>query len=168
MAGGVLGYFPYLLFPAAGPIYISAGFPGASLSLSQLHSLALRTIPVNLTIPRNAMPSLHMACILLIRFNCKSFSRPVRMLTFIFVLTTIFDTLGTGEHYLIDLVVAFPFAVAVQALCTHGVPLRSRDRRLPRVGGFSLTLPNFKYNSCPPSLPRTCDETRAHLFPASR
>ena len=140
MAAGVLGYFLYLLFPATGPIYISAGFPWSSLSFSQLHSLALRTMPVNLTIPRNAMPSLHMAWVLLIWLNCKSFSRPVRVLAFIFVLTTIFDTLGTGEHYLIDLVVAFPFGAAVQALCTHWVPLRSRDRLLPLVGGFSLTL----------------------------
>lgn len=140
MAAGLIGYFLYLMFPATGPVYISAGFPGSSLSLSQLQSLVLRTIPVNLTIPRNAMPSLHMTWVLLIWFNSKSFSRPARALAFLFVATTVFDTLGTGEHYLVDLVVAFPFAVAVQALCTHWIPLRSRDRLIPLVGGFTLTL----------------------------
>jgi hypothetical protein len=140
MAAGLIGYFLYLMFPATGPVYISAGFPRSSLSLSQLHDLALQPIPVNLTVPRNAMPSLHMAWVLLIWFNCKSFSRPVRALAFLLLLTTVFDTLGTGEHYFIDLVVAFPFAVAVQALCTNWIPIRSRNRFFPLLGGFSLTL----------------------------
>jgi hypothetical protein len=140
MAAGLFGYFLYLMFPATGPIYVVSGFPATPLSLSQLHDVVLRMAPVSTAVPRNAMPSLHMAWALLIWFNCKSFSRPVRALAFLLVLTTIFDTLGTGEHYFIDLVVAFPFAVAVQALCTHGVWLRRRARLVPLLGGASLTL----------------------------
>jgi PAP2 superfamily len=86
------------------------------------------------------MPSLHAAWALLIWFNCKPFSRFIRALAFAFVVITVFDTLGTGEHYLIDLVAAFPFAIAVQALCTRQLPLRSPARLRPLAGGFALTL----------------------------
>ena len=139
MAAGLLGYFLYSAFPATGPAYVAGpSFPGSTLSLSALHQLNVRPIPVNPIFSRNAMPSLHMAWVLLIWFNCKEFSRWVRGLAFGFVLITIFDTLGTGEHYLVDLVVAFPFAVAMQALCTRWVPLRSRIRSVPLVGGITV------------------------------
>ncbi len=139
MAAGLLGYFLYSAFPATGPVYVAGpSFPGSALSLSALHQLNVRPIPVNRWFSRNAMPSLHMAWVLLIWFNCKEFSRWVRVLAFTFVLITILDTLGTGEHYLVDLVVAFPFAVAIQALCTHWIPLRSKTRFVPLVGGAAV------------------------------
>ncbi|MFZ0586582.1 MAG: hypothetical protein WAM48_09510, partial [Candidatus Sulfotelmatobacter sp.] len=53
---------------------------------------------------------------------------------------TVLGTMGTGEHYFVDLVVAFPFAVAIQALGTRSVPLKSRNRLFPLVGGAALTL----------------------------
>lgn len=137
MASGLLGYFLYAAFPATGPAYVAGpSFPGSPLSLSALHHLNLRPIPMNWQLARNAMPSLHMAWALLIWFNCKDFSRWARALALGFVFLTIVDTLGTGEHYLIDLVVAFPFAVAMQALCTHWIPLRSPSRWVPLVGGI--------------------------------
>ncbi len=140
MAAGLIGYFLYLTFPATGPIYVAGPeFPGAPLSLSALHELALRPVPISWTIPRNAMPSLHVTWALLIWLNCKPLSRLTRSLAFAFLLTTILDTLGTGEHYLIDLVVAFPFAVAMQALCTRWVPFRSYQRFAPLVGGATVT-----------------------------
>lgn len=139
MAAGIFGYFLYLVFPAAGPRYVAGPeFPGSPLSLSALRELKLRAVPLNWTISRNAMPSLHAAWALLIWFNCKPFSRWVRALGLMFVFVTLFDTLGTGEHYLIDLVVAFPFAVAIQALCTRAIPLRLR--LIAIVGGFSFCL----------------------------
>lgn len=138
MASGLLGYFLYSAFPATGPAYVAGpSFPGSTLSLAALRQLNLRPIPINFQFSRNAMPSLHMAWALLIWFNCKDFARWARILAWGFVLITIFDTLGTGEHYLIDLVVAFPFAVAMQALCTHWIPLRSPSRFVPLVGGMS-------------------------------
>jgi hypothetical protein len=139
MASGLLGYFLYSAFPATGPAYVAGpSFPSAALSLAALRHLNVRPIPMNWQIARNAMPSLHMTWALLIWFNCKPFSRWVRALALCFVFLTVFDTLGTGEHYLIDLVVAFPFAVAMQALCTHWVPLRSPGRWEPLVGGMSI------------------------------
>lgn len=137
MASGLLGYFLYSAFPATGPAYVAGpSFPGSPLSLSALRHLNLRPIPMDWQLARNAMPSLHMAWALLIWFNCKKFSPWARALALGFVFLTIFDTLGTGEHYVIDLVVAFPFAVAMQALCTHWIPLRSPSRWVPLVGGM--------------------------------
>jgi hypothetical protein len=164
MAAGLLGYFLYLVFPAAGPVYVAGPeFPGSPLTLAALRGLHLRPVPINWQIPRNAMPSLHMTWALLVWFNCKPFSRVVRALALVFVFITVFDTLGTGEHYLIDLVVAFPFAVSIQALCTGWVPWRSQARFAPLVGGAGLTMlwlavlrygaPVFLLN---PVIPWTC------------
>jgi PAP2 superfamily len=76
MAAGLLGYFLYLTFPAAGPVYlVGSAFPGFPLSLSDLRALPLRTIPISVAIPRNAMPSLHLTWALLIWFN----SKPLRV-----------------------------------------------------------------------------------------
>ena len=139
MASGLLGYFLYCAFPATGPAYVAGpSFPESPLSLAALHHLNLRPIPMNWQLPRNAMPSLHMGWALLIWFNCKDFSRWIRALALGFVFLTIFDTLGTGEHYFIDLVVSLPFAVAMQALCTHWVSLRSPSRWVPLVGGTTI------------------------------
>jgi hypothetical protein len=141
MAAGLLGYFLYLTFPAAGPVYlVGSAFPGFPLSLSDLRALPLRTIPISVAIPRNAMPSLHLTWALLIWFNSKPLSRLASALAFTLVLTTVFDTIGMGEHYFIDLVVALPFAVAVQALCTRSFELRSSLRFAPLMGGATLTL----------------------------
>jgi hypothetical protein len=140
MAAGLIGYILYLAFPAAGPAYVAGPeFPGSPLSLAQLHGLNVRPVPLNWTIPRNAMPSLHVTWALLIWFNSRPFGRWARRVALALVITTLFDTLGTGEHYFIDLVVAFPFAVAIQALCSRFVPLRTPNRFAPLVGGATAT-----------------------------
>jgi len=84
----------YLLLPGVGPGHVDE---------PDLHVL-----------PRNCIPSAHLAWALLLYWN--SDQRGLRYLTGFFVLATIVGTMVTGEHYLIDLVLAFPFAVAVQAL----------------------------------------------------
>src|SRR5581483_9843408 len=44
----------------------------------------------------------------------------------LFLFFTLAATLGLGEHYVIDLVVAVPFVVGVRALCMTTAGLRSR------------------------------------------
>ena len=140
MTAGLFGYFLYLIFPAAGPLYLTGRqFPGSPFPFSELRSLllrghVLRMIPISQDVCRNAMPSLHMTWALLMAFNCKPFPRLVRALAVMYVFATVLGTLGTGEHYLIDLVVAFPFAVAVQALGTHSLPLKSPQSFGPARG----------------------------------
>ena len=57
-----------------------------------------------------------------------------------FVVFTIFSTMGTGEHYSIDLVVAFPFAVFLQGLCALRLRWNDRARITAVVYGLLLTL----------------------------
>jgi hypothetical protein len=139
-ATGLAGYFLYLAFPAAGPAYVAGpSFPNSPLSLIALRQLTLRPVPLPWQIPRNAMPSLHIAWALIVWFNCRPFARWVRTLALVFVLVTVFDTLGTGEHYLIDLVVAFPFAVAMQALCMAAAVREPRQHRFI-IGGCTTVV----------------------------
>ena len=57
-----------------------------------------------------------------------------------FVWFTVLATLGTGEHYFVDLVVAFPFSLMVQALCTYSLPFRNGERRTAFLFGTFVTL----------------------------
>jgi hypothetical protein len=113
VVAGVLGCCCYQLLPAAGPVHVFHGFPNG---LPAQVSLTAEPLP---WIPRNAIPSLHTAWALLVYWAVAKYSRPVRWAAAVFVLLTLLATLGFGEHYLIDLVVAVPFAVAVQAFCAR-------------------------------------------------
>lgn len=64
------------------------------------------------------MPSLHAAGALLIFWNSRSFGW-TRIIAFLYLLLTLLATLGFGEHYIIDLVVAAPYALLMQALATE-------------------------------------------------
>jgi hypothetical protein len=137
-SAGVLGYLLYFVFPATGPIYVwGAGFPGSPQPFATLREVHPHTIALAMPAPRNAMPSLHMAWALLLWFSCRPFSRFARGFALAYVVLTVLATLGTGEHYLVDLVVAVPFSVAVQALWT---PVQSSTRNAVLAAGTSLML----------------------------
>jgi len=132
LVGGSL----YLLYPAAGPAFAyHQGFPyHAPLKWDIL------TTPVPpFTAPRNAMPSLHFGAMLLLVWNSRPWRMPARIVAALFAMGIAFSTLALGEHYLIDLVVAFPFTMAVQAAWTTGVPLRSPRRYGAIVAGMATT-----------------------------
>jgi hypothetical protein len=65
---------------------------------------------------RNAMPSLHATCVFLVFWYARGLSRVERAVAAICVLLTLLATVGTGEHYAIDLVVAVPFTAMIIAL----------------------------------------------------
>ena len=135
---GLFGYLLYFVFPATGPVYVyGASFPGAPQPFRTLAQMQPHPLALPISAPRNAMPSLHMAWALLIWFNCRPFSRVWRGLALSYIVLTVLATLGTGEHYLADLVVAVPFAVAVQALWA---PVRSHTKYFVLAGGTTLTL----------------------------
>jgi membrane-associated phospholipid phosphatase len=68
-------------------------------------------------VPRNAVPSLHSAWALLIWWSLRYSKNWMRGLATVFLALTLLATLGLGEHYPIDLVVALPFAVAAMSAC---------------------------------------------------
>ena len=80
-------------------------------------SVPLSTVFGTPTAPRNSLPSLHFAWALLILWSLKPGQRLARLLAVLFVIATVLATLGSGEHYLVDLIVAVPFATSVQRGC---------------------------------------------------
>src|ERR1700682_1829727 len=136
---GPIGVLFYNMVPACGPVHVfGQNFPWHPLSTSQAMHMVLETIPLKGA--RNAIPSLHMAWVLLVWWNSKGLARWIRVIAFAFVIFTVLATLGTGEHYFVDLVVAFPFALMVQALCSYTLPWRNAERRTAFVFGTFVTL----------------------------
>jgi hypothetical protein len=77
---------------------------------------------------------------LLLLWNARPFAFWVRLLASTFLFLTLLATLGLGEHYTADLVVALPFALGVRALCATSRPGWQRERLRAAAGGFLLTV----------------------------
>ncbi len=125
----IVGYGLYFLYPASGPLYaFGAAFPGAAPAPAHV---ALEMVRLNAS--PNAMPSLHMAGVLLIWWNARHWKLG-GIIAFTFMMLTAFAAVGFGEHYFIDLVVAFPYALAIQAISTKS------DRRFQALAlGIAIT-----------------------------
>jgi hypothetical protein len=107
----ISGFLLYFVAPACGPIYaFGSSFPFSlpPVRTAKLANDILQHAP-------NAMPSLHFANALILYLNSKPW-RSLHIFTLAFMILTAVATLGSGEHYVTDLVVAVPFAVALQLL----------------------------------------------------
>jgi PAP2 superfamily len=136
---GPLGVLCYNLLPACGPVHLlGAAFPWQPLPTAD--AMRLNIAPVLMAGARNAIPSLHMTWVLLLWWNSRGLALWVRTIAAVFVALTVLATLGTGEHYFIDLVVAFPFSLMVQALCSYTLPFRQGERRNAFLLGTFSTL----------------------------
>lgn len=136
---GPVGVLFYNLFPALGPIYLFLGrFPWHPLTTDQARRLFLE--PVAIAGMRNGMPSLHMAWVLLAFWCSRGLSIYERSIAVAFVVFTVFATMGTGEHYFVDLIVAFPFAIFIQAVCATRLDWRDRRRYPSFLFGLIATL----------------------------
>ena len=136
---GPVGIVLYNLFPACGPHdLLGAAFPFHPIADSDLQRLLLD--PVAIQGPRNAMPSLHMSWTLLAWWYSRGLSWTERIVAFAFLAWTVVATLGTGEHYVADLIVAFPFSLMIQTLCLRDVRWRDSSRWIAFVAGASATV----------------------------
>lgn len=136
---GPLGVFFYNVLPACGPVHLfGAAFPWHPFPTAA--AAHLNVVPVLLKGARNAIPSLHMTWVLLVWWNSRGLPRWVRTIAAIFVIFTTMATLGTGEHYLVDLVVAFPFSLLVQAVCWYSIPFHAGERCMASLFGIFATL----------------------------
>lgn len=136
---GPIGILFYNLLPAMGPAHaFGRAFPFHLPNYAR----AAHLVPNLVTIagPRNAIPSLHMGWVLLAWWNSKGLSVAARAVVLYFVIFTVFATLGTGEHYLVDLIVAYPFALLLQAMCKVTLPTRSSRRLLPMLVSLGTIL----------------------------
>ena len=136
---GPVGIIFYNIFPAMGPIHlVRASFPWHPLPAEMLRRVLLE--PVALHGPRNAIPSLHMGWVLLAWWYSRGLSWWERAITFLFVAFTVCGTMGTGEHYFVDLVVAYPFALLMQALCAWPLLRKGGGRLAALLFGVLTTL----------------------------
>ncbi len=136
---GPIGISFYNLFPALGPAHIfMQDFPWHPMTTIQASHLLCE--PITVKGVQNAIPSLHMAWVLLAWWYSRGLSVWERGIALMFVTFTAFATLGTGEHYFIDLVVAYPFSVMIQSLCAFRLRWTARERVTSVAYGLLVTL----------------------------
>jgi hypothetical protein len=124
---GPMGILFYNAVPAIGPAHLfEKNFPWHPLAIEQAQRLLLQLIPLDG--PRNAIPSLHMAWVLLAWWYSRGLSATERAIALFYLIFVALATIGTGEHYFIDLVVAVPFALSVQSLFAYDVPFLENSR----------------------------------------
>ncbi len=97
LLGGCLCFAFYALFPAVGP----GQYDWA------------RQVPTPYA-PDNCMPSMHLTWALLIALNARATS--LRVALWIYAAVMVVATLALREHYLIDLIAAVPYTLAVQGM----------------------------------------------------
>jgi len=136
---GPVGVFFYNLIPGIGPSHlVGAMFPLNPPPIHDIMRLKLESVLMPPG-PRNAIPSLHMAWVLLVWWASRGLASWIRVVALAFVGFTILATMGIGEHYFVDLVVAFPFALMVAAACSYTVPL-SNPKRLAALLWGTLAM----------------------------
>jgi hypothetical protein len=125
MVSGTIAALLYVLCPATGPSHAFANsFPG---SLPDPANVPLYLAPLAPASPRNAMPSLHVAWAILLARSAAGARVSVRAAAWVFAAVTILATLGSGEHYVFDLIAVAPFLVVLEAATAHRfISFRSR------------------------------------------
>ncbi len=136
---GPLGILFYNLVPALGPAHLlNQDFPWKPLSVDQAARIFLE--PIALAGPRNAIPSLHVAWVLLAWWYSRGLSWWERGIALFYLIFVVLATLGTGEHYFIDLIVALPFALFIEALFAFDLPWIGVNRLTGIASGLLITL----------------------------
>lgn len=135
---GLAGWCVYFIVPGVGPHVAFYAHYGTTVPSPADVDLSMMLVSGDS--PRNAMPSLHMAWALLLAMTGSNMGRRWFAAGLLFCAVTVFATLGLAEHYLIDLIAAVPFTVAINALPS----LFDRDQpRAPVlravIGGVLLT-----------------------------
>lgn len=107
-----LAFVCYMIVPISGPIYafgeeqLYGGMPPADAFAPMTEIIGPAA--------RNGMPSMHFTGAFMIWLLAATLRKKVYFyLTTIFLALTITATLGTGEHYVLDLIVAMPFSIAL-------------------------------------------------------
>jgi hypothetical protein len=136
---GPMGILFYNLVPALGPAHLlRQDFPWRPLPIEQAARIFLE--PIALAGPRNAIPSLHMAWVLLAWWYSRGLSWWERGIALFYLIFVGLATLGTGEHYFIDLVVAVPFALFMEALLAVDLSWTGAKRATGIAFGLLATL----------------------------
>lgn len=110
-----LGFLCYHVVPAAGPPVLVPSYYHRDWSTGLLLPSAASVLGVGMA--RNCVPSLHAAWAYLFLLNLRCVERAIgRLVIGAAALITILAALTVGEHWFIDLILALPFAMSVNAL----------------------------------------------------
>lgn len=107
----------YFLVPMCGPLYAFDGFPFHVPSIVHPAGMVIQS-------PPNCMPSVHFGMALMIAWLLWRW-KSGRVCGIVFAILTAFATLGSGEHYFIDLVASVPYVWAVHRVVAPRVRLVS-------------------------------------------
>jgi len=133
----VTGYSLYFIYPICGPRFtFGDAFPYAPPPHDGLLGTAFTILAADAW--PNGMPSLHTASVVLAYWQVRPYGVWARIAGAVFLIGTLLATLGMGEHYLVDLVVALPLCLAVYAACMPSRPHYARQRRDAFVVGVIL------------------------------
>jgi hypothetical protein len=111
IAAGLFGCALYFVIPGIGPnAAFDTVYPG---KLPDPSVVPLALFSCFERVPRNAMPSLHTTWALLIAIAAWRMGMVARIVASLNAIGIAVATLGLREHYLVDLIVAIPFTVAV-------------------------------------------------------
>jgi len=113
----LLALFCYILLPASGPLYAFGRFPKVPVFAPRI---------LHLTAPPNCMPSVHLTVALLILYFLWPW-KPSRLFGAVYVLLIAFAALASGEHYFVDLLLAFPFTAVLLYLGGSSIPQGGTD-----------------------------------------
>jgi hypothetical protein len=141
ISNAIIGFSLYFLFPAMGPKYAYVSFPQLPASVV-LGPALLPGVP-------NAMPSLHIAS----TYFTFVLARPWKWLRYIsgaYLGLMVLGVFSTGEHYMMDVIVAVPYALAMLAFSST-----SRQRKFIMLTGTGMLfgwLLVLRYGAVVPAL----------------
>jgi hypothetical protein len=130
---GTIAAVLYIICPATGPSHVFRdAFPRLLPDPSTVSWSLSAFAPLS---PRNAMPSLHFAWAVILWRSVKGARAWIRVSAAAFAFLTALATVGSGEHYVVDLIAAVPFLVALEAATAHRFVSAAR-RMAPLVTGI--------------------------------
>lgn len=127
----LLAYPIYVIFPVAGPRYAFPNFPAAIPANFAPHLLYQSSLP-------NGVPSVHMALALLVFWFCRPWVVG-KIFGGIFLVLIVASTLGSGEHYLFDLIVAIPYTGLVIYLGGYSPQKEKLLLETPQDAGLAVS-----------------------------
>ncbi len=142
----ICGSFSYSFLPAVGvELYCGTNsFPNGPWPAANMNPVPIEA-PYYLL--RNCMPSLHFSWILAVYYSLYR-SKPIyRQVALLLVFLTVLSTFSVGCHYLIDLIMAVPFTMALLAITMPEA--KKKTRLIGAIFGlasFSGWLCLFKYS----------------------
>ena len=122
ITAGIIGIVLLQLAPVAGPTSFRPDYPDIVPSIDD----ALDQKLVAGMRWRNSIPSLHTTWSLLIYWHARPHGLRARIFGGAWVILTITAMLGLGEHFLADVAITIPFAVAMRAVLATGAAMRAR------------------------------------------